>query len=141
MNDMEKNSDEHELERLRMKKLKAIMDAKKKQEDAQKRSGSMYEKIDFVLKTVLTPDAFNHLEKLKNEEPQIYRKVFNELVSPDVFQNLDYLIAIIRRQGGVPNRIPLDVIRYLEREAKGIKSSIKVKRGDEMMDLGSYLTK
>ncbi|MEJ2251434.1 MAG: hypothetical protein P8Y97_17495 [Candidatus Lokiarchaeota archaeon] len=121
--------------------MKAIIEAKKRQEEAQKQNGSIYQKLDFILQTVLSPDAFAHLNKLKEEEPEVYRKVFNELVSPDVFQNLDYLVAAIQRQGGVPRRIPLDVIIYLERQVKGIKSSIKVKRGDDMMDLGSYLTK
>jgi hypothetical protein len=48
---------------------------------------------------------------------------------------------LIRRQGGVPRKIPRDVIVYLERKAKGVKSKIQVKRGDEMMDLGSYIKK
>ena len=141
MTDSDTSSDEHELEKLRRKKLKSMMDAKKQQEQAQKETGSIYEKVDFVLKTVLSPDAYDHLNKLKENEPEVYRRIFNELVSPDVFQNIDYLIAIIRRQGGVPDRIPLDVIVYLERQVKGIKSSIKVKRGDDVMDLGPYLTK
>jgi hypothetical protein len=72
----------------------------------------------------------------------VYRAIYNELVSPDVVSNIDYLIAIINRQGGVPRKIPLDAIVYLERKIKGIKGKIQVKKGDgEMMDLGSFLTK
>ena len=72
----------------------------------------------------------------------VYQAIFNELVSPDVITNIDYLIAIINRQGGVPRKIPLDAIIYLERKVKGIKGKIQVKKGDgEMMDLGSFLTK
>jgi len=64
------------------------------------------------------------------------------LVSPEVMQNIDYLLAIIAQRGSVPRRIPLDAIIFLERKVKGIKGKIKVKRGDsEMMDLGSFLKK
>ncbi|GAH16750.1 unnamed protein product, partial [marine sediment metagenome] len=56
--------------------------------------------------------------------------------------DIDYLVAVISRQGGVPRKIPLDAIIYLERKIKGIKGKIQVKKGDgELMDLGSYLTK
>ena len=97
--------------------------------------------VDYVLKVVLMPDAYNRLINLKEKEPQIYQKVFNELVSPEVVQNIEYLLTIISKQGGVPRRIPLDVIIFLERQAKGIKGKIQVKRKDETMDLGSYLSK
>ena len=99
------------------------------------------DKLDFILKVVLSPEAFNYLNKIKMNEPNVYQFIYNELISADVIQNIDYLIAIIRRQGGVPRKIPLDVILYLERQAKGIKSKIQVKRGHDLMDLGSFLTK
>ena len=141
MNEEDTGKDSHELEKIRMKKIKAMVDAQKRIEANQKKVLSIYDKIDFVLKVVLKPEAYSRLIQLKTNEPEIYQKILNELVSPDVFQNIDYLITIIQRRGGVPRRIPLDVIIYLERKAKGIKGKIQVKRGDEMMDLGSYLTK
>jgi DNA-binding TFAR19-related protein (PDSD5 family) len=140
MNDSQ-NTDEHELEKIRMKKMQALMEQKKRQENAQKQTVSIQDKVDFVLKVVLEPDAYQHLKHLQQNEPNVYQYIFNELVGQEVVQNIDYLIAIIQRQGGVPRRIPRDVIVYLERKAKGIKSQIRVKRGDEVMDLGSYLKK
>jgi DNA-binding TFAR19-related protein (PDSD5 family) len=140
MNDNQ-NTDEHELEKIRMKKMQSLMEQKKRQENAQKQNVSIQDKVDFVLKVVLDPDAYQHLKHLQQIEPNVYQYIFNELVGQEVVQNIDYLIAIIRRQGGVPRRIPRDVIVYLERKAKGIKSQIRVKRGDEVMDLGSYLKK
>ncbi len=74
-------------------------------------------------------------------EPNVYQAIYNELISADVIQNIDYLIAIIRQQGGVPRKISLDVVILLERKAKGIRSKIQVKHGDDLMDLGSFLTK
>ncbi len=137
----EKNGD-HELDKIRLRKMKALMEAQKRNQASKERTMSVWEKVDYVLKVVLMPDAYTYLSNIKTNEPQVYQKVINELVSPDVIENVDYLLAIIQRQGGVPRRIPLDVIIYLERQAKGIKSKIKVKQGDgEMMDLGSFLSK
>ena len=136
------SNDEFELEKIRLKKMQAIMEAKRKQEASQDQVANVYQKIDYILRAVLNPDAYNYLNKLKDTEPNIYNYIYGELVSQDVIQNLDYLISIISRRGGVPRRIPLDAIIFLERQAKGIKGKIQVKRGDgEMMDLGSYLTK
>ena len=142
MNEKKEEHEQYELDKIRLKKMKAIMDAKKMQQTNQERAGSIYEKIDFILKAVLHPSAYSHLDKLKKDEPEVYQRIFNELISPDVFESLDYLVAVIKQQGGVPRQIPLDAIIYLERKIKGIKSTIKVKQGDgEIMDLGSYLTK
>ncbi|UCD01814.1 MAG: hypothetical protein JSV23_01995 [Promethearchaeota archaeon] len=141
MNNENKDFDQHELEKIRMKKMKAIIEAKKRKEATQERIISTSEKIDFVLKVVLAPEAYNHLNSLKVNEPYVYQSIYNELISPDVIQNIDYLLAIIKSRGGTPRKIPLDAIIYLERKAKGIRSKIQVKRGDDMMDLSSFLSK
>ncbi len=142
MDEHDNDSEQHELEKLRMKKMKALMDAQKRQQATQERVVSINDKVLYVLRVVLAPDAFSYLERIKANEPMVYQAIFNELVSPDVITNIDYLIAIINRQGGVPRKIPLDAIIYLERKVKGIKGKIQVKKGDgEMMDLGSFLTK
>ena len=142
MDESNKDQEEYELEKLRMKKMKALIQAQKRQQANQERAVSINEKITYVLRIVLAPDAFSYLEKIRTNEPRVYQAIFNELVSPDVIANVDYLIAIINRQGGVPRKIPLDAIIHLERKIKGIKGKIQVKKGDgKMMDLGSYLTK
>jgi DNA-binding TFAR19-related protein (PDSD5 family) len=142
MNEKNEDHEQYELDKIRLKKMRDMLDAQKSQQANQERAGSFYEKVDFILRAVLHPSAYSHLEKLKKEEPAVYQRIFNELISPDVFQSLDYLISVIKQQGGVPRQIPLDAIIYLERKVKGIKMSIKVKQGDgEVMDLGSYLTK
>lgn len=143
MNEDNKKLEQHELDKIRMRKMKAMIDAQKRQQAVEKNTTTIWEKIDYVLKVVLNPDAYSHLNKLKENEPPMYQAIFNELISYDVIQNIDYLLAIIQKQGGVPRRIPLDVIILLERKVKGIKSKIKVKQGSdgEMMDLGDYLIK
>ncbi len=141
MSENKNDYDQHELEKIRMRKIKAMMEAKKRKEAAQERVVSISEKIDFVLRVVLAPEAYNYLNNLKNNEPNVYKIIHNELISPDVVQSIDYLLYIIKNRGGIPRKIPLDAIIYLERKVKGIKSKIKVKRGDKMMDLSSFLTK
>jgi len=142
MNDSNNDAEQYELEKLRMKKMKTLLEAQKRQQANKERVTSINDKIIYVLRVVLAPDAFLYFEKIRTNEPRVYQAIFNELVSPDVISNIDYLIAIINRQGGVPRKIPLDAIIYLERKIKGIKGKIQVKKGNgEMMDLGSYLTK
>lgn len=141
MNENEPNLDQHELEKIRMRKMREMIEAKKRKESAQERIVSVAEKIDFVLKVVLEQDAYNHLKKLNTNEPYVYHAIYNELISPDVIQNIDYLLTIIQSRGGVPRKIPLDAIIFLERKVKGIRSKIQVKRGDDMMDLSQFLTK
>ena len=141
MEKKENNLEQHELEKIRMKKMQALVEAKKRQESVQESVISVSDKIDYVLKVVLAPDAYNHLNNLKKNEQYVYQAIYNELISTDVVQNIDYLLAIIKRRGGVPRQIPLDAIIYLERKVKGIRSKIQVKRGDDVMDLSSFLTK
>ena len=141
MEKKENNIDQHELDKIRMKKMQALMEAKKRQEAVQKRVISLSDKIDYILKVVLAPEAYAHLNNLKNNEQYVYQAIYNELISPDVVQNIDYLLTIIRSRGGIPRQIPLDAIIYLERKVKGVRSKIQVKRGDDMMDLSSFLTK
>ncbi len=141
MNENNKDIEQHELEKIRMRKMQAMIEAKKQQEAAKERVVSISDKLEFVLKVVLAPEAYSYLSKIKTNEPNVYQAIYNELISPDVIRNIDYLIAIIRQQGGVPRKIPVDVVMHLERKAKGVKSKIQVKRGDDLMDLGSFLTK
>ena len=140
MNEHGKDMEQHELDLIRMKKMKALMEAQKRNQMAQERTVSIIEKLEYILKAVLSPDAFNYFNELKNKEPAVYQQIFNELISQDVIQNVDYLIAVVS-QRPLPRRIPLDVIIMLERKVKGIKGKIQVKRGDETLDLGSYITK
>ncbi|TFG27947.1 MAG: hypothetical protein EU532_06330 [Promethearchaeota archaeon] len=138
----ENKNEEYELEKIRMKKMQALMEAQKRNQSSKEKVATVWEKLDYVLKAVMMPDAYAYLNQLKMNEPQVYNWIINELISPDVIENIDYLLAIISQRGGVARRIPKDAIILLERKAKGIKSKIQVKQGDgDMMDLRSYLSK
>lgn len=141
MSENNKDLEKHELDKIRMRKMKAIMEAKKQQEAEKERVVSISDKLEFILKVVLAPEAYDYLSNIKMKDPNVYQAIYNELISADVIQNIDYLIAIIRQQGGVPRKIPLDIVIHLERKVKGIRSKIQVKHGDDLMDLGSFLTK
>ena len=140
MNESNRDIEEHELEKIRMKKMKALMEVKRQQDVVKDKVVSMSEKVKYILKVVLAPEAYNHLNNLKVSEPNVYQAIYNELISPDVLQNIDYLLTIIRQRGGIPRRIPLEAIMFLERKIKGIRSKIQVKRGDDIMDLSSFLS-
>lgn len=133
--------EQHELNKLRMQKMKALMEAQKRAQESQQQVMGIKEKLEYILKMVLAPDAWSYLENLKNTEPNVYQGIFNELITQEVVESADYLINIISSRGGVPRRISKDVIIFLERKVKGIKSSIRVQRNDEIVDLGSYLSK
>ena len=141
-NNKDKYNDQHELEKIRMKKMEALIEAQKRKQVVEDKTSSLSQKIDYLLKIVLMPDAFNYLSNLKVKEPQVYQKIFDQLINPEVITNLDYLLSIITKQGGVVGRrIPLDLIIFLERQIKGVKSKIQVVRKDESMDLKNYLMK
>ena len=124
MNERENNSEEHELDKIRLQKMKALMEAKQQQEAAKQRFTNIFEKVDYVLKLVLDPNAYSYLIKLKATEPSVYQAIFNELITEEVIHQIDYLISIIHQRGGVQRKIPLDAIVYLERQIKGVKSKI-----------------
>jgi len=141
MNDQD-NNEQYELEKIRMKKRMEIMEAQKRMQDSKKQSMTLWEKVDYLLQVVMMPDAYSYLNNLKSNEPQVYQRIINELITPDVIQSIDYLMALISQRGGVARRIEKEVIIFLERKIKGIKSKIQIKQRDgEMMDLSSYLSK
>ncbi|MFX1573949.1 MAG: hypothetical protein ACFFB0_14475 [Promethearchaeota archaeon] len=140
MSNNHKDFEQHELEKIRMRKMKALMEAKKQQEASKDKAISVSEKIEYILKMVLAPEAYNYLNNLKIRDPKVYQAIYNEMISPDVLHNIDYLLMIIRQRGSIPRRIPLDAILFLERKIKGIRSKIQVKRGDDIMDLSSFLS-
>ena len=61
MEKKENNIDQHELDKIRMRKMQALMEAKKRNEAAQERVISVSDKIEYLLKIVLAPEAYAHL--------------------------------------------------------------------------------
>ena len=136
----EKDKEEHELEKIRLQKLQKIMEKQKMQETVAKEQQVLYDKVELVLKQAMMSDAYNYLNRIKSLEPNVYWSIYNQLVSQKVINNIDLLLMLIRNGEVVLRKIPLEAIQYLERKAKGIKSTIKVKRAnEEAVDLASYL--
>ena len=67
MDEHNDESEKHELEKLRLKKMKALMDAQKRQQATQERVVSITDKVLYVLRVVLAQDAFSYLEKIMNQ--------------------------------------------------------------------------
>jgi len=65
--------EQHELEKIRMRKLQALMEAQKRNQASQEKATSIWEKIDYILRAVLMLDAYTYLNHLKKNETQIYQ--------------------------------------------------------------------
>ncbi|MFX1413839.1 MAG: hypothetical protein ACFFA2_08360, partial [Promethearchaeota archaeon] len=73
MNENNNNDEEHEIEKIKLRKMQAFMEAKKREEAIKNRVVTITEKIDFILRSVLAPDAYSYLSNLKEKEPMIYQ--------------------------------------------------------------------
>jgi DNA-binding TFAR19-related protein (PDSD5 family) len=136
-------SDDFELERIRMEKMKALMKAqemKRLQEERQKRQPTLTEKIEALLNVILEPQALQYLTMMKNSRNEVYQKVIVNLLPPEIISEIDTLMqylasGLIRR--GVVSLID---VQFTERKVLGIESQIVVKKRDhEVQSLTSYL--
>ena len=135
------DEEDPELKRLRMQRLQKIL-AQKKQAEAQKnrKTLTMEDKIEMLLNILLTPDAKQYLNGIKQKDKNLYLQIRNKLFPPQVTQHIDTLMAYYARgmiRKGVISRTE---VRYLERKVRGVGSSITIKKqGEDAMSLGDYL--
>ncbi len=136
-------SDDLELERIRMEKMKAMMKAqemKRMQEERQKRQPTLTDKIEALLNVILEPQALQYITTMKTTRNEVYQKVIMNLLPSDIISEIDTLMqylasGLIRR--GV---IGLTEVQFVERKVLGIESQIVVKKRDhEVQSLTSYL--
>ena len=139
----ESSSDmDHELEVLRLKRLQQIMALKKQKETEQKTIGSISQKIEIIMRVILTADAYTYLKTIKQRDEQVYNRIMNELLPPDVLNEIDTLLMYYRQGMLRSGVIDLIEIQYLERQILGIDSQITIKkRNQESTSLGSFLRK
>jgi hypothetical protein len=135
------NEEDPELMRLRHERLQKILQ-QKNQIEAQKHQKipTVDNKIDMLLNVLLAPDAIDYLEGIKQRDQTTYQKVRQNLFPPSVIHELDTLMAYFQR--GMIRRgvISQTEVRYLERQALGIGSSITIKKhGEDAKSLGNYL--
>lgn len=136
-------SDDLELERIRMEKMKALMKAqemKRLQEERQKRQPTLTDKIEALLNVILEPQALQYLTAMKTNRNEVYQKVIMNLLPPEIISEIDtlmqYLASGLIRRGVVS----LTDVQFTERRVLGIESQIVVKKRDhEVQSLTSYL--
>lgn len=138
-----KITDEDELAALRRKRMAEMMAAQKQakmKDELVSNASAMFErKVQLALSYLLRPDAKQYLDKMKENNEQLYNTILGELFPPQVLMSIDNLLRGIQIRQVPSGIISLVDIQQLEREFLGIKSSISYKkRGEkERVDIGS----
>lgn len=134
-------NEDHELRRLRMERMQNLL---KQKEIAEARSKvvipTVETKLDQLQQVLLQPDALSYLNQIKMQDDKTYWAIRNAIFPPEILRELDLLLNYLRmgmiRQG----IINLTEIQYLERQVKGIGTSITVKRqGKDATSLAGFL--
>ncbi|MHA1730581.1 MAG: hypothetical protein ACTSU5_01490 [Promethearchaeota archaeon] len=138
-------SDEHELEKIKRRKMAELIRMQKLRQEREERLESarnaLQDKKQWLMDFVLSPQAKAYLEQVRARNPQAADRIEYMIFPPQVMAQLDLLVMLARR-GRIPRGvIPVTEIQYLERKVLGIKSKIMVKkRGEEQAtDLSSFL--
>ncbi|GAB4308356.1 MAG: hypothetical protein Kow0069_06540 [Promethearchaeota archaeon] len=138
-------SDEHELEKIRLKKMAQLLKLQKQRQeesDRAKQRVTLEDEKNWLLNYILHPKAKEYLDGVRARNPAVADRIVAAIMPPQVVRQLDLLLLMVR-QGRIPRGvIPVQEIQYLERRVLGIKSKIMVKkRGEERAtDLSSFLS-
>ena len=131
---------DHELEKLRLKRMQMAIDTKKRNEMKKQILSDNNEKINAILRVILTSDAYYYLTEIEKRNHSLYLKIREFILPPNVRQQLDLLYSYLN-QGMIRSGIVSKTeIQYIERQILGIGSKITVKkRNQESTDLNSFL--
>jgi hypothetical protein len=134
-------AEDHELERLRMQRIQALLKAKAEAtQRANYKPPTLAEKIDRLMQVIIAPDALNYLNGIKARNMEVYNKIRQELFPPQITMEIDTLLQYLQRGMIRRNVIELLDIQYLERQMMGIGPTITIKKqGEDAKTLGSYL--
>jgi hypothetical protein len=136
-------SDDFELERIRLEKMKTMMKAQEMrriQEERAKNQPTLADKLDMLLNVLAEPQASQYLAMIKQRNIEVYNKIRMNLLPPQIMQEIDELMMYLARGQIRRNIIGLTEIQQLERKILGIESQIIVKRRDQdAQSLTSYL--
>jgi hypothetical protein len=136
-------SDDFELERIRLEKMKAMMKAqemRKIQEERAKNQPTLADKLDMLLNVLAEPQASQYLAMIKQRNIEVYNKIRMNLLPPQIMQEIDELMMYLARGQIRRNIIGLTEVQQLERKILGIESQIIVKRRDQdAQSLTTYL--
>ena len=135
------NDEDHELKRLRMQRMQAILKQKQQAtQQSERKIPILADKIDAVMQVLLAPNALQYLLTIKTRSVQAYNSIRQRLFPPQIISEIDLLMTYL--QQGMIRRgvISITEIQQLERQVLGIGSSIKIKKqGQEATSLGNYL--
>ena len=132
---------DHELEKLRLKRMQSIMQQKQRQ--TQQSQGNFYsheDKIRMIMQVIMTPEAFRYFLEIKDRDLTLYQRILGIVLPPQVMSQLDLLVQYAGRGMLRPNLIDHIQIQQLERKILGIGPKITVKkRNEESTDLKSFI--
>ncbi|UYP48107.1 hypothetical protein NEF87_004392 [Candidatus Lokiarchaeum ossiferum] len=135
------NDEDHELKRLRMQRMQAILKQKQQAEQqSEHKIPTLADKIDQVMQVLLAPNALQYLLNIKAHSVQTYNLIRQNLFPPQIVSEIDLLISYLRQ--GMIRRgvISVTEIQQIERQVLGIGSSITIKKqGQDAKSLGGYL--
>lgn len=135
------NEEDHELKRLRMQRMQAIL--KQKQQataQAERKIPTLADKIDQVMQVLLAPNALQYLLNIKARSVQTYNTIRQNLFPSQIVSEIDLLMTYLRQ--GMIRRgvITITEVQQIERQVLGIGSSITIKKqGQDAKSLGGYL--
>lgn len=115
-----------------MKKLKEL-EKERERKTSMEYVYRQWQKIDYVLKWVLTPEAYKYLEKKRENEPKLYKQLFQCIVDPKTIENIDDYVDVIQRRGRPKTLIRLKTLLNYEKKLTGKKRdpNIYIKRKGE----------
>lgn len=136
-------SDDFELERIRMEKMRAMLKAQEAaalEEQRQKNQPTFTDKLEALLSVVLEPQALQYLKQIKANNSEVYQKVVMNLLPPDLMYEIDTLMQYLARGQIRRGVIGLTEVQFIERKVLGIESQIVIKKRDhEAQSLTNFL--
>ena len=123
-------SDDFELERIRMEKMRAMLKAQEAaalEEQRQKNQPTFTDKLEALLSVVLEPQALQYLKQIKANNSEVYQKVVMNLLPPDLMYEIDTLMQYLARGQIRRGVIGLTEVQFIERKVLGIESQIVIK--------------
>ena len=130
-----------ELQRIRMKRMQALMKAKTQaEEQSTRRQPTLADKIDSLLRILLSPAAQQYLAGIKGRSVNTYNEVRSRLFPSTLISEIEKLMYY-SQQGMIRQGVISETeVQYLERQVMGVGTSITVKKqGQDAVNLGSYL--
>ena len=140
-NNKPKDEVDHELEKLRLKRMQSIIQQKQRQtQQSQGNYITREDKIRMIVQVIMTPEAFRYYLEIKDRDAAVFLRIQGIILPPQIMSQLDLLVQYAGRGMLRPNIIDKLQIQQLERKILGIGPKITVKKRDgESTDLNSFL--